>query len=56
MTFLDPSTMKLPLTLLTSAVLCGTSPAADWLQFRGPNASAVSTEAQAPGPKVAIDW
>ncbi|MBV6499064.1 MAG: Outer membrane protein assembly factor BamB [Prosthecobacter sp.] len=48
--------MKLPLTLLTLAALCGTSAAADWLQFRGPNASAVSTEAQAPGPKVAIDW
>lgn len=50
--------MKTTLTLLLSFVILHSSfaPAADWPQFRGPNASAVSTEAAVPGPKVAIDW
>ncbi len=41
--------------LLSSPAFHAASWAADWPQFRGPNASAVSTEA-APGPKVAVDW
>jgi len=45
---------RLPL-LLSSFVILHSSFAADWPQFRGPNASAVSTEA-APGPKVEIAW
>lgn len=50
--------MKPVLTLLSSLALLHSSLAlaADWPQFRGPNASAVSTEATAPGPKVTIDW
>lgn len=50
--------MKPTLTLLSSFCILHSSLAfaADWPQFRGPNASAVSTEATAPGPKVAIDW
>jgi outer membrane protein assembly factor BamB len=36
---------------LASAVL-----GADWPQFRGPNAAAVSTEATPPGPKVEVSW
>lgn len=30
--------------------------AADWLQFRGPNGTGVSSETKAPGPKVKIAW
>lgn len=50
--------MKPTLTLLSSFVILHSSfcAAADWPQFRGPNASAVSTETAVPGPKVAIDW
>ena len=29
---------------------------ADWLQFRGPNATAVSTEAKVPGDDLKISW
>ncbi|MDZ4286926.1 MAG: PQQ-binding-like beta-propeller repeat protein, partial [Prosthecobacter sp.] len=32
------------------------SPAASWLQFRGPNASSVSTENPPPGPQLAVAW
>ncbi|HYF37842.1 MAG TPA: PQQ-binding-like beta-propeller repeat protein [Prosthecobacter sp.] len=47
--------MKLSLLLLT-ALFAASSQAADWLQFRGPNASAVSPEATPPGPSVGIAW
>ena len=30
--------------------------AADWLQFRGPNASGVSTDEKAPGPQLKVAW
>lgn len=29
---------------------------ADWLQFRGPNAAAVSTDAKAPAPELKVAW
>jgi outer membrane protein assembly factor BamB len=50
--------MKLAITLLSSLILLPSAflSAADWPQFRGPNASAVSTEATVPGPKVNIAW
>ncbi|SKA97841.1 PQQ-like domain-containing protein [Prosthecobacter debontii] len=41
--------------LLSSVALLHSSFSADWPQFRGPNASAVSTEA-APGPNLEIAW
>ncbi len=50
--------MKTSLTLLSFLIIYHSSflVAADWPQFRGPNASAVSTETAAPGPKVNIAW
>jgi outer membrane protein assembly factor BamB len=50
--------MRLSFTLLSSLILLPSSflSAADWPQFRGPNGSAVSTEATAPGPKLAAAW
>lgn len=41
--------------LLLSSFAALPSPAADWPQFRGPNASAVSSET-APGPRVEVAW
>jgi hypothetical protein len=50
--------MKPCLHLLSSLILLPSAflSAADWPQFRGPNASAVSTETKAPGPKLAAAW
>jgi hypothetical protein len=50
--------MKPVLPILSAFVLLHSSlcSAADWQQFRGPNASAVSSETNAPGPKVDIAW
>jgi outer membrane protein assembly factor BamB len=48
--------MKPFFLLAATLALATSSPAADWLQFRGPNASAVSTEATPPGPKVEVAW
>jgi len=42
-------------TLLLAFAISHSSFSADWPQFRGPNASAVSSEA-APGPKVGMAW
>lgn len=44
------------LFLLALSPLLSASLHADWLQFRGPNASAVSTEAKAPAEKLSIAW
>jgi outer membrane protein assembly factor BamB len=44
-----------PALLLSALGTLSFATAADWPQFRGPNASAVSTEA-APGPKVSVTW
>ena len=44
-----------PALLLSALGTLSFATAADWPQFRGPNASAVSTEA-APGPKVSVNW
>jgi outer membrane protein assembly factor BamB len=50
--------MKPAPLLLSSLILLPSTflSAADWPQFRGPNASAVSTETKAPGPKLAAAW
>ncbi|HAL73044.1 MAG TPA: pyrrolo-quinoline quinone [Verrucomicrobiales bacterium] len=44
-----------PALLLSALGTLSFATAADWPQFRGPNASAVSTE-DAPGPKVSVTW
>lgn len=50
--------MKLSLILGLALSFCilGPATAAPWLQFRGPNASGVSGEKAAPGPKVEVAW
>ena len=50
--------MKSILSVLLGAVvsLPAASSAADWLQFRGPNASAVSADDVSPGPKLTTAW
>ncbi len=45
-------TLSLCITLLISAGFAR----ADWLQFRGPNAAAVSTEAKVPAEELKIAW
>lgn len=47
--------MKALAVLLLACASLPSVRAADWPQFRGPNASAVSSEA-APGPKVGVAW
>lgn len=47
--------MKALAVLLLACTALPSVRAADWPQFRGPNASAVSSEA-APGPKVGVAW
>lgn len=42
--------------LVTAITLCVTPSQADWLQFRGPSASGVSSEANIPGPQVKVAW
>jgi outer membrane protein assembly factor BamB len=44
------------LFLLALSPLLSASLHADWLQFRGPNASAVSTDAKVPAEKLCIAW
>jgi outer membrane protein assembly factor BamB len=44
------------LFLLALSPLLSASLHADWLQFRGPNASAVSTDAKVPAEKLSIAW
>lgn len=45
------------ISLATATALCLSQPLyADWLQFRGPDASAVSTEAKAPAAELQIAW
>lgn len=43
-------------TALASLAILPATHAADWMQFRGPNASAVSAEAEAPGPSLKTGW
>ena len=44
------------ISLCLSLIMCTGFARADWLQFRGPNASAVSTETQAPADELKIAW
>ena len=48
--------MKLTLFLTAQLLLLGSVYSSDWLQFRGPNASSISAEKTAPGPKIEVAW